>query len=167
MASRGQSMWVNNSDVGWRPRHLAEMEKFSVAYRDLVRIKVLQGNILTSIQDGVVSTWFAEKFNSKLEGLQGAEVILMQVDWLDKLWRLPLYQLILIHHSEMEEKINRSKEQLLWLTHFHAWNQSAVWFNCSVSFFFFFCFKTDTKCFCDFKVTCIRDVLFAQINFRT
>lgn len=55
------------------------------------------------------------------------------MDWLDNLWRLPLTLLILIRHGEMEEKINWSKEQLLWLSHFHEWNQSAMWFNRIVS----------------------------------
>lgn len=39
----------------WTSWHLAEMEKFSVGYCDLIVIKILQGNILTSIQNGVVS----------------------------------------------------------------------------------------------------------------
>lgn len=63
---------------------------------------------------------------------------MMQMDWSDNLWRLPLTLLILIHRSEMEEKINWSKEQLLWLSHFHEWNQSAMWFNCIVSIIFHF-----------------------------
>lgn len=55
------------------------MEEFSVGYCDLVGIEILQGNILTSNQDGS-SICLAENVNSRLEGLQGALVILMQGD---------------------------------------------------------------------------------------
>lgn len=94
----------------------------------------------------------AKKFNSRLEVLQGAKVIAMQIDWLDNLYRLPLTLLILIHHSEMEEKINYSKEQLLWLSHFHEWNQSAMWFNWILSIFFSL---KHIKHILDYKITCI------------